>query len=134
MPVNVRMLPKSLKDILKTVGKNFGENINTYLVEEKLDGKKAIKIDFDLSVNASMFKMHDKTSSISKLKNDDNQSFQELVNRVGIHLFGDNVSVFQREHQADKGDGHWEVVIDNFKDDEFWVTPIVFLVPHGIDI
>ena len=38
------------------------------------------------------------------------------------------------EHQADKGDGHWEVVIDNFKDDEFWVTPIVFLVPHGIDI
>ena len=51
MPVNVRMLPKSLKDILKTVGKNFGENINTYLVEEKLDGKKAIKIDFDLSVS-----------------------------------------------------------------------------------
>ena len=67
MAVNVRILPKSLKDILKTVGKNFGENINTYLVEEELDGKKAIKIDFDLSVNASMFDMDDKTSSISKL-------------------------------------------------------------------
>ena len=134
MTVNVRMLPKSLKDILKTVGKNFGENINTYLIEEQLDGKKAIKIDYDLSVNASMFDVDDKTSSISKLKNDDNQSFLELVNRVGIHLFGDNVSVFHKEHQADKGDGHWEVVIDNFKDDETWVTPVVFLVPHGIDL
>ena len=134
MAVNIRILPKSLKDILKTVSKNYGENINTYLVEEELDGKKAIKIDFDLSVNASMFDMEDKTSSISKLKSDDSQKFQELVNSVGIHLFGDNVSVFHKEHQADKGDGYWEVIIDNFKDDDFWLTPVVYLLPNGIDI
>ena len=103
-------------------------------MEDELEGKKVVKIDFDLSVNASMFDMDDKTSSISKLKTSDNQSFQELANRVGIHLFGDNVSVFYKEHQADKGDGHWEVVIDNFKDDDFWLTPVVFLVPHGIEI
>ena len=107
MAINARILPKSIKDILKTIGKNFGENLNSYLVEDELDGKKVLKIDFDLSVNASMFDMDDKTyTPISKLKTDDNQSFQELANKVGVHLFGDNVSVFHKEHQADKGDGH----------------------------
>ncbi len=134
MAVNVRILPKSLKDVLKNVSKNYGENINTYLVEEEFDGKKAIKIDFDLSVNASMFGMNNKTSSISKLKTDNSHNFQELVNNVGIHLFGDNVSVFHKKHQADKGEVYWEIIIDNFKDDDFWLTPVVFLVPHGIDI
>ncbi len=134
MTVNVRILPKSLKDILKTLSKNYGENINNYLIEENLDGKKAIKINFDLSANGFFFGMEGKTSSISKLKNEDSQNFQELVQKVGVHLFGDNVSVFHKEHPADKGDGHWEVIIDNFKDDDMWVTPVVFLVPHGIDL
>lgn len=134
MAINARILPKSIKDIMKTIGKNFGENLNSYLVEEELEGKKVVKIDFDLSVNASMFDMDDKTSSISKLKTDDNQIFQELANKVGVHLFGDNVSVFHKEHQVDKGDGHWEIVIDNFKDDDFWLTPVVFFVPHGIKL
>ena len=81
-----------------------------------------------------MFDMDDQTSSASSLKSEDQEAFDSLAHKVGIHLFGDNVSVFNKDHQADKGDGSWEILIDNFQDDDFWVVPVVYLVPVGIDL
>ena len=134
MAVNVRIFPKSLKDTLKATGKNFGENLNSFLVEDTLNGTKVIRLDYELSVNASMFDMDDQTSSASSLKSEDQEAFDSLAHKVGIHLFGDNVSVFNKDHPADKGDGSWEILIDNFQDDDFWVVPVVYLVPVGIDL
>ena len=134
MAVNVRIFPKSLKDTLKATGKNFGENLNSFLVEDTLNGTKVIRLDYELGVNASMFGMDDQTSSASSLKTEDQEAFDSLAHKVGIHLFGDNVSVFNKDHQADKGDGSWEILIDNFQDDDFWVVPVVYLVPVGIDL
>ena len=134
MAVNVRIFPKSLKDTLKATGKNFGENLNSFLVEDTLNGTKVIRLDYELGVNASMFDMDDQTSSASSLKTEDQEAFESLTHKVGIHLFGDNVSVFNKDHQADKGDGSWEILIDNFQDDDFWVVPVVYLVPVGIDL
>ena len=134
MAVNVRVFPKTLKNTLKAAGKRFDINPYTFLIEDTLNGNKVIKLDFDLGINASMFDVDGQTSSLSSLKSQDKESFDSLVHEVGIHLFGDNVSVFNKDHPADNGDGSWKILIDNFKDDDEWLVPVVYLVPVGIDI
>ena len=132
MALTARSLPKSLKDVLKNTGKNYGENLNPMLIEVTYDGGPALKIDYDLGMQAGMFDMDDKTGNVSALKESSPDQFAALAQRVGVHLFGDNMSEFYRDHPADKGDGHWEIVIDNFVDDDFWLIPSVILVPKGI--
>lgn len=129
---NVRKLPKSLKDTLKSAGKQFGENLNPYLLESSMDGETAVLLDYYLAINASMFDVPVTTSKASQLKATNTSGFESLATKVGIHLFGDNVSEFKKVHEADKGDGHWEIVISDFKDDDSWLVPVVYLVPHGI--
>jgi len=45
MALTARNLPKSLKDVLKNTGKNYGENLNPMLVEVSYEGAPALKID-----------------------------------------------------------------------------------------
>jgi hypothetical protein len=132
MALTARNLPKSLKDVLKNTGKNYGENLNPMLVEVSYEGAPALKIDYSLGMQAGMFDMDDKTANVSSLKGNAPDQFATLTHRVGVHLFGDNMSEFYKDHPADKGDGSWEIVIDDFVDDDFWLIPSVMLVPRGI--
>ena len=67
MALTARSLPKSLKDVLKNTGKNYGENLNPMLIEVTYDGGPALKIDYDLGMQAGMFDMDDKTGNVTAL-------------------------------------------------------------------
>ena len=64
----MRSLPKPLKDVLKNTGRNCHENLNPMLVELTYDGGPALKIDYDLGMQAVMFDMDGKTGNGSALK------------------------------------------------------------------
>ncbi len=105
MALSARSLPNSLKDVLKNTGKNFGENLNPKLVEVTYEGGSALKIDYELGINAGMFDMDDKTRNVSALKETSPDQFSALVQKVGVHLFGDNMTEFYKDHPVDKGMG-----------------------------
>lgn len=135
MPVNSRILPKSLKQALERVTKTTGKSLVTLLAEDHRDGQKVIRIDDTFDCNAGMFDLSEgQLDKISDLKLEDPDKFSELAQRVCVHLFGDNVRSFVETHPSDKGDGAWKIVVGSFSNESGWLGVHAYLIPEGIEL
>lgn len=135
MSFNVRSLPKDLKEVLKKAGKNYGENLNQYLQVEGLEGQNAVKINYPFTLNHRMFDLdNDQAKSIGGLKQTNPEAFEKLAKRACIHLFGDNVSSYQKEFSNDKKEGSWLIQLDDFSFENGWMQASVYLVPSGFSL
>ena len=135
MSFSVRSLPKDLKEVLKKTGKSYGENLNQYLQVEELNGRNVVKINYPFTMNHHMFDLdNDQANGIGKLKKSNPEGFEKLAERACIHLFGDNVSSYQKEFLNDKNEGSWVIQLDDFRFENGWMQASVYLVPSGFSI
>ena len=72
-------------------------------------------------------------TSIEDIISNQSSELPLVLNKVGAHLFGDNVNEYQKIYENDKGDGSWEILIEN-PICEDWLTVDVFLIPTGFEI
>ena len=131
MSYNFKNLPKSLKKTLKTVSKNYDFKIEDCLVLTEKEGKNVVYIDFKFEQNEMMYDVFD--TSIEDIISNQSSELPLLINKVGAYLFGDNVNEYQKIYENDKGDGSWEILIEN-PICEDWLTVDVFLIPTGFEI
>ena len=131
MSYNFKNLPKSLKKTLKTVSKNYDFKIEDCLVLTEKEGKNVVYIDFKFEQNEMMYDVFD--TSIEDIISNQSSELPLVLNKVGAHLFGDNVNEYQKIYENDKGDGSWEILIEN-PICEDWLTVDVFLIPTGFEI
>ena len=131
MSYNFKNLPKSLKKTLKTVSKNYDFKIEDCLVLTEKEGKNVVYIDFKFEQNEMMYDVFD--TSIEDIISNQSSELPLLLNKVGAHLFGDNVNEYQKIYENDKGDGSWEILIENPICDD-WLTVDVFLIPTDFEI
>ena len=131
MSYNFKNLPKSLKKTLKTVSKNYDFKIEDCLVLTEKEGKNVVYIDFKFEQNEMMYDAFD--TSIEDIISNQSSELPLLINKVGAYLFGDNVNEYQKIYENDKGDGSWEILIEN-PICEDWLTVDVFLIPTGFEI
>ena len=131
MSYNFKNLPKSLKKTLKTVSKNYDFKIEDCLVLTEKEGRNVVYIDFKFEQNEMMYDAFD--TSIEDIISNQSSELPLLINKVGAYLFGDNVNEYQKIYENDKGDGSWEILIEN-PICEDWLTVDVFLIPTGFEI
>ena len=131
MSYNFKNLPKSLKKTLKTVSKNYDFKIEDCLVLTEKEGKNVVYIDFKFEQNEMMYDVFD--TSLQDIISNQSSELPLLLNKVGAHLFGDNVNEYQKIYENDKGDGSWEILIENPICDD-WLTVDVFLIPTDFEI
>ena len=131
MSYNFKNLPKSLKKTLKTVSKNYDFKIEDCLVLTEKEGKNVVYIDFKFEQNEMMYDVFD--TSIEDIISNQSSELPLLINKVGAYLFGDNVNEYQKIYENDKGDGSWEILIENLICDD-WLTVDVFLIPTDFEI
>ena len=131
MSYNFKNLPKSLKKTLKTVSKNYDFKIEDCLVLTEKEGKNVVYIDFKFEQNEMMYDVFD--TSIEDIISNQSSELPLLINKVGAYLFGDNVNEYQKIYENDKGDGSWEILIEN-PICEDWLTVDVFLIPTDFEI
>jgi hypothetical protein len=131
MSYNFKNLPKSLKKTLKTVSKNYDFKIEDCLVLTEKEGKNVVYIDFKFEQNEMMYDVFD--TSIEDIISNQSSELPLVLNKVGAHLFGDNVNEYQKIYENDKGDGSWEILIENLICDD-WLTVDVFLIPTDFEI
>ena len=131
MSFNFKNLPKSLKKTLKTVSKDYDFKVEDCLVLTEKEGRNVIYIDFKFEQNEMMYDIFG--TSIEDIISNQSSELPLLLNKVGAHLFGDNVNEYQKIHENDKGDGSWEILIENPICDD-WLTVDVFLIPTGFEI
>jgi len=131
MSYNFKNLPKSLKKTLKTVSKNYDFKIEDCLVLTEKEGKNVVYIDFKFEQNEMMYDVFD--TSLEDIISNQSSELPLVLNKVGAHLFGDNVNEYQKIYENDKGDGSWEILIENLICDD-WLTVDVFLIPTDFEI
>mgnify|MGYP003971977307 FL=1 len=131
MSYNFKNLPKSLKKTLKTVSKNYDFKIEDCLVLTEKEGKNVVYIDFKFEQNEMMYDVFD--TSLEDIISNQSSELPLVLNKVGAHLFGDNVNEYQKTYENDKGDGSWEILIENLICDD-WLTVDVFLIPTDFEI
>jgi hypothetical protein len=131
MSYNFKNLPKSLKKTLKTVSKNYDFKIEDCLVLTEKEGKNVVYIDFKFEQNEMMYDVFD--TSLEDIISNQSSELPLVLNKVGAHLFGDNVNEYQKIYENDKGDGSWEILIENLFCDD-WLTVDVFLIPTNFEI
>ncbi|MDC0195459.1 hypothetical protein OAJ80_00840 [Candidatus Thioglobus sp.] len=131
MSYNFKNLPKSLKKTLKTVSKNYDFKIEDCLVLTEKEGKNVVYIDFKFEQNEMMYDVFD--TSLQDIISNQSSELPLVLNKVGAHLFGDNVNEYQKIYENDKGDGSWEILIENLICDD-WLTVDVFLIPTDFEI
>ena len=106
MSYNFKNLPKSLKKTLKTVSKNYDFKIEDCLVLTEKEGKNVVYIDFKFEQNEMMYDVFD--TSLQDIISNQSSELPLVLNKVGAHLFGDNVNEYQKIYENDKGDGSWK--------------------------
>ena len=131
MSYDFKKLPKSLKKTLKTVSKNYDFKVEDCLVLTEKEGRNVVCIDFKFEQNEMMYDVFD--TSIEDIISNQSSELPLLINKVGAHLFGDNVNEYQKIYENDKGDGSWEILIENLICDD-WLTVDVFLIPTDFEI
>ena len=131
MSYNFKNLPKSLKKTLKTVSKNYDFKIEDCLVLTEKEGKNVVYIDFKFEQNEMMYDVFD--TSLQDIISNQSSELPLVLNKVGAHLFGDNVNEYQKIYENDKDDGSWEILIENLICDD-WLTIDVFLIPTDFEI
>lgn len=135
MSFNVRKFPKSLKDQLKRLSKAQGENINSYLEVQSINGIDVVTLDYDLKYNASMFDVSDdEMEKLGDLETSNNSRYTEITNRYAEYLFQDGNSNSQLNHPNDKSDGSWKIEISKLKNEDGWLCPVVLFVPVGFTL
>ena len=131
MSYNFKNLPKSLKKTLKTVSKNYDFKVEDCLVLTEKEGRNVVYIDFKFEQNEMMYDVFD--TSLQDIISNQSSELPLVLNKVGAHLFGDNVNEYQKIYENDKGDGSWEILIENPICDD-WLTVDVFLIPTDFEI
>ena len=131
MSYNFKNLPKSLKKTLKTVSKDYDFKVEDCLVLTEKEGRNVIYIDFKFEQNEMMYDVFD--TSLEDIISNQSSELPLVLNKVGAHLFGDNVNEYQKIYENDKGDGSWEILIENLICDD-WLTVDVFLIPTDFEI
>ena len=95
------------------------------------EGKNVVYIDFKFEQNEMMYDVFD--TSLQDIISNQSSELPLVLNKVGAHLFGDNVNEYQKIYENDKGDGSWEILIENLICDD-WLTVDVFLIPTDFEI
>ena len=132
MSYDFKKLPKSLKKTLKTVSKNYDFKVEDCLVLTEKEGRNVVYIDFKFDQNKQMYEFFLKTNLEDIISNQSSE-LPLLINKVGAHLFGDNVNEYQKIYENDKGDGSWEILIENPICEDL-LTVDVFLITTGFEI
>ncbi len=144
MKVSFNKLPKSLKKILDDYRKSEGISTKDMIKKVKKNGQLVLKINYPFPHNWVMYNdtINDEGVLISndewkdKLKNLLSKKTSEhykFIEKIGIHLFGNNVDKFFNILENDDGEGKWEIVLENPKVED-WLTVDVYLVPIDFEI
>jgi hypothetical protein len=97
----------------------------------KKEGRNVVYIDFKFEQNEMMYDVFD--TSIEDIISNQSSELPLLINKVGAYLFGDNVNEYQKIYENDKGDGSWEILIENPICEDL-LTVDVFLITTGFEI
>ena len=144
MKISYNKLPKSLKKILDDYRKPEGISTKDMIKKVEKNDQVVLKINYNFPHNWVMYNdiLNDEGVLISddewkdKLKNffsEKNSEHYNFIEKVGIHLFGNNVDKFFNIRENDDGEGKWEIVLENPKVED-WLTIDVYLVPIDFEI
>ena len=133
MSFDFAILPYQLRKVIVSAGRQYGESLREKLHVDYFNGMRVVVIDFAFSVNYRMFDLaRSEAISAHKLERLNNPLYKSLIDKICVHLFGDNVSRYQKVFTDPKQGGTWSICVHNLEFKDEWLYAHVYLEPNGI--
>ena len=144
MKVSYNKLPKSLKKDLDDYRKSEGISTKDMIKKVEKNDQVVIKINYNFPHNWVMYNdiINDEgvlipdeewKGKLEKFFSEKNSEYYKFIEKVGTHLFGNNVDQFFNIRENDDGVGKWEIILENPKVED-WLTIDVYLIPIDFEI